>query len=52
MFDSEYNFLLLDEFPRGQNIIFWGHLIFAFLPLSFRVKCFCWDKMIPTIKAK
>ena len=52
MFDSEYNFLLLDEFSRVQNIVFGGHLIFAFLPLSFRVKCFCWDKMIPTIKAK
>lgn len=23
MFDSEYNFLF-DEFPRGQNIIFWA----------------------------
>lgn len=32
MFDSEYDFLLLHEFPRGQNITFWGHL-FAFLPL-------------------
>ena len=40
MFDSEYNFLLFDEFRGGQNIICYRYL-FAFLPLSFRIKCYC-----------
>lgn len=32
MFDSEYKFLILGEFPGVQNTMFWGHL-YAFLPL-------------------